>query len=101
MDDTLASTGSWGEAGQYAIRLNGHLDERWAAWFDGLTLTRLRDGTTVLHGPVVDQAALHGLLQKVRDLGLPLVSVARVEPDPPDMPTQPSTTHQTTTGSTS
>jgi hypothetical protein len=89
MSDTHASTGSWREAGRYAIRLNGHLDQRWAAWFDGLTLTHRSDGTTVVHGPVVDQAALHGLLQKVRDLGLPLVSVVQVEPDPPDMPTQP------------
>lgn len=89
MSDTHASTGSWREAGQYEIRLNGHLDQRWAAWFDGLTLTRLSDGATVLRGPVVDQAALHGLLQKVRDLGLPLVSVAQVAPDPPAVPTQP------------
>jgi hypothetical protein len=55
----------------YEIRLQGHLDPRWAAWFDGLTLTRESDGTTVIHGSVVDQAALHGLLGKVRDLGLP------------------------------
>ena len=75
MNDAQASTGSWHEAGQYEIRLEGHLATRWAAWFDGLTLTHESDGTTVLHGPVVDQAALHGLLQKVRDLGLPLVSV--------------------------
>ena len=60
---------------RYEIRLDGHLDQRWAAWFDVLTLTRQDDGTTVLTGPVVDQAALHGLLQKARDLGLALVSV--------------------------
>jgi hypothetical protein len=65
---------------QYEIRIEGHLDTRWAAWFDGLALTHETDGTTVLHGPVVDQAALHGLLQRVRDLGLPLVSVIH-EPD--------------------
>ena len=87
MDDTQASTGSWHEAGQYEIRLEGHLDNRWAAWFDGLSLTHGADGTTVIHGPVVDQAALHGLLQKVRDLGLPLVSVLHVEADQPDVPT--------------
>jgi hypothetical protein len=69
------------EAGRYEIRLKGHLDARWAAWFDGLTLTRQSDGTTVIHGPVADQAALHGLLQKVRDTGLPLISVICVEPD--------------------
>ena len=64
-----------GEAGRYEIRLKGHLDTRWAAWFDGMTLTHYGDGTTLIHGPVVDQAALHGLLAKVRDVGLPLVSV--------------------------
>ena len=69
------------QAGQYEIRLEGHLDTRWAAWFDGLALTHETDGTTVLNGPVVDQAALHGLLQKVRDLGLPLISVLHVGPD--------------------
>ena len=69
------------EAGRYEIRLKGHLDTRWAAWFDGLSLTRQGDGTTLIHGQVADQAALHGLLQKVRDVGLPLVSVIRIEPD--------------------
>jgi hypothetical protein len=69
------------QAEKYEIRVEGHLDTRRAAWFDGLTLTHETDGTTVLHGPVVDQAALHGLLQKVRDLGVPLVSVIHVAPD--------------------
>ena len=64
-----------GEGDQVVIRLQGHLDPRWSAWFDGLTVTTETDGTTVLHGPVVDQAALFGLLQKLRDVGLPLVSV--------------------------
>ena len=68
------------QAEKYEIRVEGHLDTRWAAWFDGLDLTQETDGTTVLHGPVVDQAALHGLLQKVRDLGVPLVSVIHVAP---------------------
>ena len=63
------------EPDRYEIRVKGHLPDRWAAWFDGMTLTRQTDGTTVLHGPVVDQSALHGLLRKVSDLGLPLVSV--------------------------
>jgi hypothetical protein len=89
MSDPHASPGGRCEPGRYEIRLAGHLDQRWAEWFDGLTLTHQSDGTTVLHGPVVDQAALHGLLQKVRDLGLPLVSVAQVASDPPDVPTQP------------
>ena len=65
------------QAGHYEIRLAGHLDTRWADWFDGLTVTHLPDGTTVLAGPVADQTALHGLLQKVRDLGVPLLSVTQ------------------------
>ena len=89
MSDTQAPTGDQHESGHYEIRLAGHLDRRWAEWFDGLTLTPQRDGTTVIHGPVVDQAALHGLLQKVRDLGLPLLSVSQVAPDPAAAPTQP------------
>jgi hypothetical protein len=75
------------EPGRYEIRLQGHLDARWATWFDGLGLTHEGDGTTLLHGTVADQAALHGLLSKVRDLGLPLVSVTRVGPDQADVPT--------------
>jgi hypothetical protein len=73
--------------GRYEIRLKGHLDTRWAAWFDGLTLTHHSDGSTVIGGPVADQAALYGLLQKTRDLGLPLISVNYVEPGHPRMPT--------------
>ena len=65
------------EGGNYEIRLKGHLDVRWADWFDGLTLTQEGDGTTVLSGSVADQAALYGLLGKVRDLGLPLIAVNR------------------------
>ena len=67
--------GSPQEADRYEIRVKGHLADRWAAWFDGMTLTRQADGTTVLDGPVADQSALHGLLRKISDLGLPLVSV--------------------------
>jgi hypothetical protein len=63
------------EPGRYEIRVKGHLADHWAAWFDGMTLTRQADGTTVLRGPVADQSALHGLLRKVSDLGLPLDSV--------------------------
>ena len=81
------STGPHHNPGRYEIRLKGHLDSRWTAWFDGLNLTNESDGTTTIHGPVVDQAALHGLLQKVRDLGLPLVSVTQVESDQPNAPT--------------
>jgi hypothetical protein len=87
MSETRASTGRRHEAGRYEIRLKGHLDTRWAAWFDGLSLTNESDGTTLIHGPVADQAALHGLLLKVRDVGLPLVSVTQVEPDQPNVPT--------------
>jgi hypothetical protein len=65
---------------QYEIRVDGHLGPRWAAWFDGLTLVAEEDGTTVLRGPVVDQAALHGVLQKLRDLGIPLISVTQLRP---------------------
>ncbi len=67
----------------YEIRLKGHLEARWVKWFDGLAITLDENGNTLLSGPVVDQAALHGLLKKVRDLGMPLVSVIQVEPGPP------------------
>ena len=74
------------EPGCYEISLQGRLDERWAVLFDGMALTTSPDPTgagvlSVLHGPVVDQAALHGLLARLRDLGLPLVSVTRVGPE--------------------
>jgi hypothetical protein len=89
MNDAQASTGTWHEAGQYEIRLEGHLAARWASWFDGLTLTREGDGTTVLRGQIVDQAALHGVLQRIRDLGLPLISVIHLSPDQSDSPRSP------------
>lgn len=69
------------EAGHYEIRIRGRLDSRWSAWFDGLALRPQRDGTTTLSGTVVDQSALHGLLTKVRDTGLPLISVTLVAAD--------------------
>ena len=84
MTERPTSRGDRPEAGRYEIRLAGHLDARWAAWFDGLTVGQQGDGTTLISGPIADQAALHGLLQRVRDLGLPLVSVTRDETDPPD-----------------
>ena|SRR5690349_16423390 len=68
------------EPGQYEIRLKGYLDARWTDWFEGLSLAHQSDGTTILSGPVIDQAALYGLLRKVRDLGLPLLSVMQVDP---------------------
>jgi hypothetical protein len=71
-------------AQHYELRVEGHLDTRWTRWFDGLTLTTEDDGTTVMRGPVADQAALHGLLQRLRDLGIPLLSVTTVPADAPD-----------------
>jgi hypothetical protein len=62
----------------HEIRVQGHLDDRWVDWLEGLTLTHERDGTTTLSGPLLDQAALHGVLTKIRDLALPIVSVRRV-----------------------
>jgi hypothetical protein len=69
----------------YQIRIKGHLDREWTDWFEGLTITLEEDGDTLLTGSVIDQAALHGLLKKVRDLGMPLVSVSPVEPGQADM----------------
>ena len=68
----------------YEIRVAGHLSPQWADWFEGLTITLEEDGNTLLSGAVADQAALHGLLRKVRDLGMPLVSVNAVEGGPAD-----------------
>ena len=65
----------------YEIRLQGRLDARWAAWFDGLSLRHESDGTTVIRGAVADQAALHGLLKRVGDLGLRLISVTQIDPN--------------------
>jgi hypothetical protein len=65
----------------YEIRLKGHLEARWVKWFEGLTITLEENGNTLVSGPLADQAALHGILKKVRDLGLTLISVNSVEPD--------------------
>ncbi len=78
------------EPGRYQIRVEGQLNSRWSAWFDGLRLSQEEDGTTVIEGLVVDQAALHGLIQKVRNLGLPLISVIHVEASPPVDPANES-----------
>ncbi len=90
---TAASTWGEHEAQHYEITVRGHLAPRWSTWFDGLELIRNPDGTTVITGPIVDQSALHGLLQRLRDLGIPLVSLT---------PTSPitSTTNDTTTNET-
>jgi hypothetical protein len=74
-----ADTQGGEQAVRYEIRIQGVLDQRWSSWFDGLQLTSQPGGVTVLAGPVTDQAALHGLLAKVRDLGLPLLSVRRLD----------------------
>ena len=74
---------------RYEICIKGHLSSRWASRFDGMTLTAQTDGTTVIEGPIVDQAALHGLLNKLGDLGLPLLSVTQVDPAAPTGPTPP------------
>jgi hypothetical protein len=68
------------ETATYEIRIQGHLDSRWTAWFEGMELIADQDGSTLVRGQVTDQAALHGLIQKVRDLGLPLISVTNSQP---------------------
>jgi hypothetical protein len=65
----------------YQIRVQGHLSRKWTEWFEGLTITLEENGDTLLTGPVIDQSALHGLLKKVRDLGMPLLSIQSIEPD--------------------
>lgn len=82
------------DGARYAIRVQGHLDSRWALRFEGMTLTTDADGTSLLEGAVVDQSALHGLLSTLRDIGLPLVSVTRSElhaPHAPHTPVDPPT----------
>ena len=66
----------------FQIRIQGHLRRQWQDWFDGLTVTLEEDGNTLLKGPLVDQSALHGILKKIRNLGMPLLSVNSVDPDP-------------------
>ena len=80
MNETHASTEAHYEPGLYEIRIKGHLDDRWADWFDGLAFTHESDGTTILDGPLTDQAALLGVLNGIRDLGLPIISVQCVGP---------------------
>jgi len=85
------ATGRPEESDWYEVRLRGLLDPRWSTWLDGMDVTSRDDGTTVLAGHVVDQSALHGLLTRIRDIGLPLISVARVEPDNRQHPTTTNT----------
>jgi hypothetical protein len=86
MSETHASTEENDQPGHYEIRIKGHLDNRWADWFEGLTITLEDNGETLLTGSIVDQAALHGWLRKVRDLGMPLISVIHVEREQTDAP---------------
>ena len=84
MPSTFNSEIDPGQPLVYQIRIKGHLGREWADWFEGLTLTALDNGETLLTGAVVDQAALHGVLRKVRDVGLPLLSVVCVKPGQAD-----------------
>jgi hypothetical protein len=84
MANTRNPTTDSGEPPVYQIRIKGHLGREWTEWFAGLTITLEDNGETLLTGPVVDQAALHGVLRKVRDLGMPLLSVVCVNPGPAD-----------------
>ena len=81
MSNTLVSPGFHDESGLCEIRVRGHLEDRWTEWFGGMVITLGKDGDTLLTGPIVDQAALHGLLKRVRDMGLPLLSVNFVSPE--------------------
>jgi hypothetical protein len=82
--DTHSAGEDW-----YEIHLRGRLEQRWTSWFDGMTVSTGADGTTLIRGPVRDQAALHGLLARLRDLGLPLLSVTQVSAHGPAAPRVP------------
>ena len=86
MSNKLNSQIDPGQPTVYQIRIKGHLGCQWTDWFGGLAITLEDNGQTLLTGPVIDQAALHGLLRKVRDLGMPLLSVNRVKPGQADAP---------------
>lgn len=79
MNEKETAPVDWNEPKLYEIRIHGHLEQRWAGWFEGLSITLVDNGETLLTGSVIDQAALHGLLKKVRDLGLPLLSVIQID----------------------
>ena len=84
MSDDYGSERTADQPTVYQVRIQGHLGQQWADWFDGLTITLEEDGNTLLSGPVIDQAALHGILKKLRDLCLPLLSVNSKGHNPPD-----------------
>ncbi len=92
MDERRGSPDDRHEAKRYEICLKGRLDSSWAEWLGGMSLTHSNDGTTVLAGPVADQVALHGLLQKLRDLGVTLISVNENEAEPPTARAHPGGT---------
>jgi hypothetical protein len=81
MSNNIGQKTDQGQNIVFQIRVKGHIGSQWTGWFDGLTIELEEDGNTLLTGPVADQAALHGLLKKVRDLGLPLVSVSQLNPE--------------------
>ncbi len=81
----MAACGGGATVDIYRIHVRGHLDNHWSDWLSGFAVERQDDGTTVLVGPVVDQAALHGLLTRIRDLGLPMLSMRNVTESPDDM----------------
>lgn len=83
------------DATEYEIRVKGRLASRWAEWFDGMTLTPGEDGTSLISGVVADQAALHGLLRKLNDLGVPLLSVTPICPNDAEAPASTTTTDHT------
>ena len=89
MDKRSGSPNDRRDGGRYEVRLKGRLDGTWADWLGGMSLTHASDGTTVLTGPVADQAALHGLLQKLRDLGVTLISVNESQTDSPSAASDP------------
>ncbi|HEU0000240.1 MAG TPA: hypothetical protein VFQ36_05045 [Ktedonobacteraceae bacterium] len=93
MSNKINSESDAGQPPVYQIRIKGHLGREWTDWFGGLTLTLEDNGETLLTGPVVDQAALHGLLRKVRDLGVPLLSVSCVKPGEAEVPDGNETHH--------
>ena len=97
MDQPQSTPGATHRCGRVEIRIKGQLPQRWRAWFDDLTITTQDDGTTLIHGPVVDQAALFGHLQRLRDLALPLISVVHVDPDPSETPSTSSAAHRRST----
>jgi hypothetical protein len=84
MSNKLKPKSEPGQPVVYQIRVKGHLGCQWTQWFGGMTITLEDNGETLLTGPLVDQAAVHGLLKKVRDLGLPLISVIRIETEAAD-----------------